>query len=88
MTVTLRWHYSSVLCLVPTVPWFHRRTQDIAISEAWKFQHIGVRGEGVSIFLIESCDISLQAHFSVFADALMYVPYYNKWSADIYSSYE
>ena len=38
-------------------------------------------GECLSIFLIESNEISLQAHFSVVADTSMYVPYYNKWSA-------
>ena len=43
------------------------------ISEARIFQHVDVRGECLSIFLIESCEISLQAHFSVVADILMYM---------------
>ena len=50
--------------------------------------HVDVRGECLSIFLITSCEIALQAHFSVDADTSMYVPNYNKWSAKIYSSYE
>ena len=34
---------------------------------------IDVQGECLSIFLIESCEISLQANFSAVADILMYM---------------
>ena len=41
----------------------YHRTLDTAVSEARKFQHVDVRGECFFIFLIESCEISLHAHF-------------------------
>ena len=51
------------------------------ISEARKFQYVDVQGVFLYIFFIESCKMSLQAHFSVVADTKMYVPCYNKLSA-------
>ena len=65
---------------------FNHRTPDIATVEARKSSHVDVRGEFLSPFLIDTYEISLQAHFSDVADTSMYIPY--KWSAKIYSSYE
>ena len=64
----------------------NHRTPDIVIVEARKSLHVDVRGEFLSPFLIDTCEISLQTNFSDVADTAMYIPYYNKWSAKIYSS--
>ena len=43
-----------------------------------EFQHVDVRGEGLSIFLIESCEMFLSLLIQ-----MMYIPYYNEWSVNI-----
>ena len=45
-----------------------------------KSPHVDVRGEFLSPFLIDTCEISLQTHFSYVADTSMYIPYHNKWA--------
>ena len=39
------------------------RTPDIGIFEARKSSHVDVRGEFLSPFLIDTCEILLQIHF-------------------------